>query len=313
MNTFIGCDFGGTKLLIGEVDEQGNILQSKRYETGIRNHKDAANYILACLSDYMEAVGFLGTPVAAGTGVVGVVDYKNGIWKSLDHIETYPIPLADLLSKKLGVPVFIDNDVKCATRAEIVFGQGKHSENFIYINIGTGITAGIVVEGRILHGANNNSGEVGHSVIDMNREQLCICGRRGCVEGLASGTGFQSEVLRMYQEYETNLKLPKENEKVNISDIFRLSDEGDALCRKLTTQAVGQISNLIMNLVRITDPDTVILGGGMVSDGWLLSKIYDNLNASTMRGVTNGVKLSSLEPRYVGLIGAGTLGMGKIK
>ncbi|MDF2908097.1 MAG: nagK 1 [Herbinix sp.] len=309
MNTFIGCDFGGTKLLIGEIDEQGKILQSKRYTTGINNHRDAVNRILECLSDYTREVGFVGTPVAAGVGVVGVVDYASGIWKSLDHVETLPIPLAAMISEKLGVPTVIDNDVKCATRAEMVFGQGNRSDNFIYLNIGTGIAAGFVVEGRILRGANNNSGEVGHSVVDITREEVCVCGRHGCVEGVASGSGFQSEVLRLYDQYETGLSKPNDVEKVKTADIFHLSDEGDTLCKELTEQAIDNISNLIMNLVRITDPDTIILGGGVVSDGWLLPKLCESFNASTMRGVKNGVVLSSFDPGLVGLIGAGALGM----
>jgi len=307
MNTYIGCDFGGTKLLIGEMDEEGNILQSKRYDTGIKNHKEASKRILDCLTDYIEQVGFIGTPVAVGAGVVGVVDNMNGTWKSIDHIETDPIPLAAMISEILGIPAAVDNDVKCATRAEMIFGHGKNSDNFIYINIGTGISAGFVVEGKILRGSNNNSGEVGHSVVDITREELCICGRLGCVEGIASGSGFQNQVLRLYDHFPTQLSIPKVGEEVNIAEIFRLSDLGDALCRKLTEQAIENISNLVMNLVRVTDPDTIILGGGVLSDGWLLSKICRAFNSSTMRGVKNGVIQSSFNPGLVGLIGAGAI------
>jgi predicted NBD/HSP70 family sugar kinase len=309
MNTFIGCDFGGTKLLIGEIDEQGNILQSKRYDTGIKNHKDASERILECLDDYVEQVGFIGTPMSAGVGVVGVVDYKSGNWISLNHIETVPVPLGAMVSEKLGIPARIDNDVKCATRAEMIFGQGKYSDNFIYINIGTGISAGFVIEGKILRGAHNNSGEVGHSVVDLSKDEICICGRHGCVEGVISGFGFNQQVLLLYDKYPTRLCKPLPDEQVNVSEIFRLSDEGDLLFRKLTEQAIDNISNLIMNLARVTDPDTIILGGGILSDGWLLPRICASLNPSTMRGVTNGVIQSSFHPGLVGLIGAGALGI----
>ncbi|WMJ85360.1 ROK family protein [Anaerocolumna sp. MB42-C2] len=309
MDTFIGCDFGGTKLLIGEIDEDGKILQSKRYDTGIKKHTEAADYILSCLTDYKDQVGFLGTPKAAGAGVVGVVDYENGIWKSIDHVENTPIPLASNISELLGVPVAVDNDVKCATKAEMMFGQGKYSDNFIYLNIGTGISAGFVVEGKILRGANNNSGEVGHCVVDITREELCICGRHGCVESIASGSGFTNQVFCLYDQYPTKLGKLNTGDKANISEIFHLADEGDGLCKKLTEQAILNISNLIMNLVRTTDPDTIILGGGVLSDGWLLPKICEKFNASTMRGVRNGVIQSSFNPGLVGLIGAGAQGI----
>ncbi len=309
MDSFIGCDFGGTKLLLGEIDRQGNILGMKRYETGIRNHREAADRVLECLTDYISEVGFLGTPAAVGAGVVGVVDYENGIWKSMDHIETDPIPLGKLISGKLNIPAYIDNDVKCAAGAEMMFGHGKNSQNFIYLNIGTGIAAGIVSEGRLIRGANNNSGEVGHSVIDITRGNQCICGRKGCVESIASGSGLHAQALCLYDDFETKLSRPSEENRVNAAEVFRLSGEGDPLCRKLTEQLEEQLANLIMNLVRVSDPDTIILGGGLVSDGWLLPRIKDKLNPSTMRGVKNGVVLSSFDPRYAGLIGAGAVGL----
>ncbi|WFR57454.1 ROK family protein [Anaerocolumna sp. AGMB13025] len=312
MDTFIGCDFGGTKLLIGEIDETGRILNSKRYDTGIKKHTEAAAYILSCLTDYIGEAGFVGKPKAAGAGVVGVVDYAKGIWRSMDHVETTPIPLAALISDKLGIPAAVDNDVKCATRAEMMFGQGKYSDNFIYLNIGTGIAAGFVVEGNILRGANNNSGEVGHCVVDLSREEICICGRHGCVEGIASGSGFSKQAVCLLDQYPTRLEGVGKG-KVNVSEIFKGADQGDALCMKLTEQAMDNLSNLIMNLVRTTDPDTIVLGGGVVSDGWLLPKICEKLNPSTMRGVKNGVIKSNFNPGLVGLIGAGAQGIVKLQ
>ncbi|MDF2538972.1 MAG: nagK 1 [Herbinix sp.] len=308
MDTYIGCDFGGTKLLIGEMDGNGNLLQSKRYDTGLNHHREASERILNCLTDYVDQVGFVGTPIAAGVGVVGVVNHENGNWISLNHIESVEVPLGAMVSAKLGIRTIVDNDVKCATRAEMIFGHGKNSNDFIYINIGTGLAAGFVVGGRILRGANNNSGEVGHSVVDLSRDELCICGRRGCVEGVISGSGFNSQAIRLHDRYSTKLTITM-GEMVNVSDIFHLSEEGDELCQILTEQAVENISNLIMNLTRITDPDTIILGGGILSDGWLLPKICDRLNPSTMRGVKNGVVKSSFHPGMVGLIGAAALGI----
>jgi predicted NBD/HSP70 family sugar kinase len=313
MNTFIACDFGGTKLLIGETDEEGNILQSKRYHTGVTEQKDAVDLILASLSDYIEQVGFIGTPVAAGLGVVGVVDYNNGIWKSIDHKETIPIPLAAMISEKLGIPAAIDNDVKCATRAEMMFGQGKNSDNFIYINVGTGLAAGFVVEGKIMRGANNNSGEIGHCVVDITSEDVCICGRKGCVEGVASGIGFHNQALKLHDSLPTELLMPDQDERVDVSEIYSLAQKGDILCKRLVDHAVDGLSSLIMNLVRITDPDTVILGGGLISGGWLLPKVCDKFNATTMRGVTNGVVASSFHPGFVGLVGAAALGIEKYR
>lgn len=306
MNTYIGIDFGGTKLLIGEIDDKGNVLSNKRYATGINNQEYATNYILECLEDYKEHVGFIGTPLAAGVGIVGTVDHIHGIWNSMDHTIVNPIHLGKLVTEKLGIPAVIDNDVKSATCAELLFGQGKISDNFIYINVGTGLAAGFVIDGKILRGAHNNAGEVGHNVVDISRMETCICGRKGCVEGVVSGFGFHAQATSLLGKYETKLNI-SDDSKVNAQEIFELAKQNDPLCTVLVDQAVKNLSALIMNLVRVTDPDAIILGGGVVRDGWLLSLVEKELCPSAMRGVGNGIKLSNFDSAYVGLIGAGAI------
>lgn len=308
MDTYLGLDYGGTKLLIGEMDRNGKILHKKRYPTGYTSQKEATEGILGCLDNYLKTVGIEGTLKAAGIGIVGISDHKKGQWISMNHIVTGPpVPLADLLREKLGVPCFIDNDVRSATTAELIYGHGKRSENFIYINVGTGLAAGFVCGGQIIRGANNNSGEIGHMVVDMHNELPCICGRKGCAENMLSGIGFTRQVCECHRD---DLKQP--NEKADVIKMFELADQGDENCVKITEYAADTLAALIMNLVRTTDPDTVILGGGVVSDGWLLEKVKTRLEPHTMRGVTGGVVLSELPLGEVGLIGAASLGVSQM-
>lgn len=307
MDTYLGLDYGGTKLLIGEMDRNGNILRKKRHPTGYASQKEATDGILECLDNYIKTVGITGTLKAAGIGIVGISDHKRGQWISMNHIVTGPpVPLTDMLRDKLGVPCFIDNDVRSATTAELIYGQGKKSGNFIYINVGTGLAAGFVCGGQILRGANNNSGEIGHMVVDMRNELPCICGRKGCAENMLSGIGFTRQVCECHRD---DLKL--QNDRADVIKIFELADQGDECCVKITEYAADTLAALIMNLVRTTDPDTVILGGGVVSDGWLLEKVKTRLEPHTMRGVTGGVVLSELPLGEVGLIGAASLGVSK--
>lgn len=307
MDTYLGLDYGGTKLLIGEMDQSGTVLRSKRYPTGYSNQREAAEGILQCLENYKETIGFEGSLTAAGIGIVGISDYQEGTWISMDHIVSGPpVPLAGMIGESLGVPCFIDNDVRSATNAELLFGQGKKSDNFIYINIGTGLAAGFVCGGRIIRGANNNSGEIGHMVVDMGNELPCTCGRNGCAENMVSGIGFTRQV----QEYHLE-ELLKEDGKADVFRLFKMAEAGHKACVKITEYAVDTLACIIMNLVRVTDPDTVILGGGIVNDGWLLEKVKGRLEPHTMRGVTGGVVISGLPEGKVGLIGAASLGCGK--
>ncbi|TCL54858.1 putative NBD/HSP70 family sugar kinase [Kineothrix alysoides] len=309
MDTYLGLDFGGTKLLIGELDEEGHVLRSKRYDTRLSEQKEVAEAILNDLTDYIKAMGIQGNLKAAGLGIVGIVDNKRGEWVSMNHeITGPPVPIAAMIADKLGVPCAVDNDVRSATAAELILGQGRTSSDFIYLNVGTGLAAGFVCGGRIMRGANCNAGEIGHMVVDLSRKESCVCGREGCVENVVSGIGFTRQI--------TSYGLPEllnAGKRADVVRLFQGADAGLKECVEITEYAAEALACVIMNLVRASDPDTVILGGGVISDGWLMEKVNRYLSPETMRGVTGGVIFSSFDLRYAGLIGAATLGMLLIK
>lgn len=311
METYLGLDLGGTKLLIGEVDPYGNILRYKRYDSGFFNQKAAFDIIKQSLDDYVATVGWVGKkPVSMGVGLIGRVDPNKGIWLQIDPHRTETIALADELTARYGIPCRIDNDVKSATRAERVWGVGQFSKNFVYINVGTGIAVGTVVNGRQIRGSHFNAGEAGHMRVGVNVGIPCVCGRTDCVETIASGMGFDSCARLLRDRYETRLTIPSENGKrVSVEEVVALSKEGDPLCSVLVQNAAEGIANLIMNLVRVTDPDTVVLGGSIVANEYIFEKIQACLNQNTMRFVTHGVVLTKLNPQFVGLLGAVAVAM----
>jgi len=310
--TYLALDLGATKLLIGEVNAEGKILNSKRYETGYMDQASAFSIIKRSLEDYIMTIGWATDkrPVSMGVGLIGRVDNANGIWLQIDPKRTQSIPLADDLSKSFEIPCFIDNDVKSATRAVKRWGYGKRSDNFIYINIGTGIAAGFIVNGQLIRGSHFNAGEVGHTNVGVSTGVKCGCGRENCVELIAAGMGFDKSARILSKTLKTKLYIPKdENIKVDVQEVFFLSQQNDELCMQLVENATQGIANLIMNLVRVSDPDTVVLGGGIISNGFLFPKIIDKLNKTTIRFVSNGVVLTQLDPNMVGLLGAAAVAL----
>ena len=208
------------------------------------------------------------------------------------------------------MPCHIDNDVKSATRAERVWGFGQISKNFIYVNVGTGIAVGTVINGRQIRGSHFIAGEVGHVRVGVNIGIKCGCGRMDCVEAIAAGIGFDNCAHLLRNQYETTLHIPAEKgERVIVSEVFALSQKGDPLCTVLVENAAEALANLIMNLVRVIDPDTVVLGGGIVADGYMHEKILEKLHPTTMRFVSNGVVITKLNPGFIGLLGAGAVAM----
>ncbi len=303
-------DFGGTKLLIGEVDEDGTVLRSKRYATGFMRQADAVRALMEAVRDYRDNIGFAGKPAAAGVGIVGIVDNARGEWISIAHDpEGPPVPLARMVSQELGLPCGIDNDVRSSTTAELLLGQGRYSKNFIYLNVGTGLAAGFVVEGQILRGANVNAGEIGHMVVDLSDGSPCACGRAGCVENVVSGIGFTQQA----QLHGMDELMTQAGRRADVCRLFDRAEEGDAVCREIMEYGARALACVIMNLVRTTDPDTIIYGGGILGDERFLHMVERALEPETMRGVTRGMVASSFNPQYAGLLGAVSLGMVKAR
>lgn len=313
-NTFLSIDLGGTKLLVGEVNSKGEVLNYKRYETGYINQTAAVAIIKKSVEDYIKNEGWAADsrPLSMGVGLIGRVDNASGIWLQMDPKRNRAIPLAQELSETFDMPCYIDNDVKSAARAEKTWGHGSTSKDFIYINIGTGIASGFVINGSLVRGSHFNAGETGHTNVGIDIGIKCGCGRDNCVELIASGMGFDRSARVLKRQFESRLYIPQdENLKVDVKEIYALHQENDPLCTVLVENAAKGIAGLIMNLVRVSDPDTVILGGGIVSSGFMLPKIQGYLNPTTMRFVTNGVVLTKLNPDFIGLIGAAAVAMNK--
>lgn len=312
METYLCLDFGGTKLLVGEVDKYGNILRHKKYVSGYVNQPAAVEIMKNSVRDYLSTVGWAtGKPaVAMGVGMIGRVDSGSGIWHQIDPHRSGQISLAREFELEFGLHCTIDNDVKSATRAERVWGVGRISNNYIYINVGTGIAAGTVVNGHQVRGSHFNAGEVGHTRVGVNTGIICPCGRVDCIERIASGSGLDASARYLRDKYPTALQFPDDKDtRIDVRDIFYLSRKGDPLCTVLVENAAEGLANLIMNLVRVSDPDTIVLGGGIVSDGYMLEKIHSYLNPQTMRFVSNGVVLTKLNSDFVGLLGAAAVAM----
>lgn len=310
METYLGLDFGGTKLLIGEVDGTGYIINSKRYNTGYVNQQSAVDIIKSSLADYLHTIGTADRqPAAIGIGMIGRVDSRNGRWLQIDPTRTQTIDLADEMSRAFGLPCFLNNDVKSAATAEQLWGYGQLTDNFTYINVGTGIAAASVVDGKMILGSHFNAGEVGHTQVGVQVGVHCCCGRTDCVEAIAAGVGFDSCARLLYPRYpDTALDVLNHTEtRIDVRDIYALSRQGDRLCQVLVDNAAQAIANLIMNLVRVTDPDTIVLGGGIVSDPFMYENILARLHPGTMRFVSNGVVITRLDPAKIGLLGAAAI------
>jgi glucokinase len=312
-SSVLGVDVGGTKILVGSVRLDGTVLAAQRYPMDRRDRAHTLASILGAVEAYWVTLPSGELPSAIGIGLVGLTDPAKGLWLHSMSLHVFqPLPLGAELGALYGVPVALDNDVHAATLAELRFGVGREVRDFIYLNVGTGLAGGLVCNGQLVRGVVNYAGELGHSLLgDAN--DLCPCGRRGCVEMYASGGGILDHVRSAVEAGATSSLGPlAASGQLTSADVFRAADEDDPLAREVAERAVRGIGDLLVNLVNLLNPAAIVLGGGVVSDGWLAPRLDTYVRRVALWNATRSLREtapSSLPIDQVGLLGAATLGL----
>ncbi|MFF2886192.1 ROK family protein [Paenibacillus sp. NPDC057967] len=308
--SILAVDLGGTSILLGEVTLDGKVLHTQSYPTNTATQAAAMENIQKAISDYLGTAPRKARElIAIGIGVVGRVDRARGVWMEIQPGKTNPTNVRQIIEQQFGLPCGIDNDVSCATLAELKHGWGRDSKDFIYLNVGTGIAAGFVVNGAIIEGSHFNAGEIGHMVVDMNSDAICACGRVGCVERLSSGLGLHERVISLSSQYPDTKIAIKEAKRVAAETIFEQAQGGDALAKRVTDEGARALAAAIMNMVRVSDPDTIVLGGGVGGNVYFKELVEQHLNPKTMRFVTNGIASTKQGTPEAGLVGAAMVGL----
>lgn len=264
----LGFDVGGTKISVVLGDDSGNILGSQRKPT-VRHlgRKRLAEDLIDMGRSILDKFG-LKKPDAIGVIFAGLVDSERGIVLSSPNIlglRNFPINKA--LEDEFGAKVHLENDATAATIAERIFGSGRHFQNFVYLTLSTGIGGGVFIDGELYRGAHGMAGEMGHMVV-MSNGPVCGCGRRGCLEAIASGRG----IARRVAENVTAVKESELYSKIRPSDIdakkvFEFKKKGDMFSQLIIEETIYYLAVGIVNIIDIFDPEAVIIGGGIASAG----------------------------------------------
>jgi glucokinase len=304
----IGVDVGATKILVGAVTPTAIILASSRSNVNGESQETTLKSIETAIEDFLRDWNGA-RPLAMGVGLVGQTDPQAGTWfEAMNLPITDPVPLGTQLSERHGIPVALDNDVHAATLAEIRWGMGTESRDFVYLNVGTGIAAGLVFDGQLLRGTGNYAGEFGHMAVQPDGP-LCPCGRRGCVEPIASGGGMLARVQESRTDFPGST-LHAHTESLTAHTIFTAAEAGDPLAMKIASDAVTALSSALTNLVNLLNPEWIVYGGGALSDGWLIERVRVNVESQPLlmtRKSLKGILPSRLNPSQVGLLGAACL------
>jgi len=207
-------------------------------------------------------------PVAAGATIPGLADSAKGIWCYAPFSGISEIPIVRILEEKLGLPVYIENDVNACAVGEKMFGNCREDSDFLWMTVSNGIGGAFFLNGKLYTGSCSNAGEIGHLTVEEHDGALCGCGKRGCLEAMASGKGIE----RAYAE--------KTGESKTAQEIAELAKSGSEAAKEVfraAGQYIGKAISLSVNLLNI---QKVIVGGGV-------SQSFDLWKASMEQAVVN--------------------------
>ena len=300
---YIGIDVGGTNLKAGLVDEAGNIVKVERVPLDFQGPERFAE-ILAELSKRViqEKVRWV------GVGLPGAVDGGDVLFTT--NIPMENVPLERLFRKHLDLPLLLGNDADCAAVGEFFGGAGKGTRDFAVVTLGTGVGAGIIVDGKLRGGL--ASSEAGHMVIIQDGEP-CNCGRRGCWERYASATGLIQQTKRAMEAHPESLLHEIAAESgVEGRTAFQAAEAGDEAALEVCRNYVNYLAGGLTSLINILRPEAVAIGGGVAAapERLLLEPLREAVARESFS--RHGGRVTKILPAELGndagIIGAALLG-----
>ncbi len=270
----LGIDLGGTKTLAAVVDiTSGEVIASERKRTRAERGQEAVAQRTIEIATAALANAKLPTDasiVAVGVGAAGQIDRKAGVVVDAPNLGVKDMPLGAILSKQFGKPVAVGNDVEVAALGEYIYGSGQGYNNFVCLFVGTGIGSGIVQNGRMYTGLTGTAGEVGHMIIQFGG-RICGCGCRGCLEAYASRTAITKAIMAEIHHGRSSVLAEdaehqlKEGETIIRSGLLAHAiDHGDALVTEIITEAADYLGYGLGSIMNFYNPESIILGGGVI-------------------------------------------------
>ncbi|MBO4127105.1 ROK family glucokinase [Streptococcus suis] len=272
----IGIDLGGTSVKLAILTTEGEIQEKWSIKTNIL---DEGSHIVPDIIDSIkqrfETHGltkddFLGV----GMGSPGVVDSEGGTvigaynlnWKTLQLVK-------EQFESALGLPFFIDNDANVAALGEQWVGAGNNNPNVVFMTLGTGVGGGVIAAGNLIRGVKGAGGELGHITVDFDEPFACTCGKKGCLETVASATGIVNLSRRYADQYAGDAKLKQmidDGQDVTAKDVFDLAKEGDDLALIVYRHFSEYLGVACANIAAVLNPAYIVLGGGVSAAGEFL-------------------------------------------
>ena len=272
----IGLDLGGTNSVFGIVDSRGDIKATTAVKT--QAYEKVEDYVKACVEAVhviidqtggLENIKAMGIGAPNGNFYTGSIEFAPNLSWGHDGI----VPLADMFSKAVGVPVALTNDANAAAIGEMTYGVARGMKNFIMITLGTGVGSGIVINGQIVYGSDGFAGELGHVIMVRENGRSCGCGRNGCLEAYCSATGVARTAREFLKESaEPSLLRDMKPEDITSLDVSLAAAKGDKLSKRVYEFTGEMLGEACADFATFSSPEAFVFFGGLTKAGDLLMK-----------------------------------------
>lgn len=285
----VGVDLGGTNIVAGAMPEDGSREIAMRSQPTLAEMGAdvVAARIIQIIGEVIavtmaetgaERSDFIGV----GIGAPGPLDRDKGLVIIAPNLGWRNYPLRDLIADGVGLPATLDNDANCATLGEWWCGAAKGGRNVVGLTIGTGIGGGLILDGRLYHGASDVAGELGHTTIDSTGRR-CKCGNYGCLEAYASGPNIAERAREAIASDETSLLrdlVGGDLELITAQTVYDAANRGDEIAREVVRDTAKFLGIGVANLLNIFNPDVVVIAGGVTQAG---DALFEPMRAEVRR------------------------------
>ena len=289
-------DLGGTKVRALVADLAGKVHGEDIRPTEADRGQDAViDRMIDTLRSAAQQAQIRAEDLrAVGVASPGALDLVHGLVFEAAQLPGWDgVPLARIIGERMGIPALLENDANAAALGENRFGAGRGTSQMIYLTLSTGVGGGIIIDGKVYHGATGAAGELGHVVLNVDGPR-CLCGARGCLEAYASGTGIAWRARDLVERGEAPglARALQERGDLDADEVAQAARLGDEEARRLFDEAGLYLGVALANYINIFNPEMIVLGGGVMAAADLfLGRAERTMRELARKGPLKAVKL----------------------
>jgi glucokinase len=304
----IGVDLGGTKMLVGVLDEERNVLwESKERSTG-QTEDELVEMLVREIDEARRARPEVS---AAGLGIPATIDQGHGVAIASVNLPITDAPIRDLVAARTGLPVFVDNDANVAALAENLYGAAKGARFAVMVTVGTGIGGGLIISGEIYRGSIGAAAELGHTIVELDGPRCQgNCPGHGCIETLASGTALGREGRSAAERRPDSAlgRLAAEGVAIDGRAVTEAALEGDETAVGVVALIGRRLGAALTSFANIFNPEVIVVGGGVIAAGeLLLGPAREEVRARALAPMNETPVLAAELGPDAGMIGAAAM------